>query len=377
VCPTGKKGKKDMGIAIIRVEKITNSGSATGKTEHNYRLKEVTNADPNKEHLNKEYINHNKENIWDICNKRIEDVGVVRVRKDAVRGMEFILTASPDVFSRDQNGVTNDFRNTKYVKANLDFLKNKYGDNLVAFTLHQDEKTPHIHAVVVPITDKGRLSAKEMFNPKTLKELQTEYAEAMKPFGLERGLEGSKATHLSMKQMYALHNSTEKSIEEDLEPPILDLKVDTPSRIELLNPLGWATQQNEILAEKGRLSMLQLQQYVQKAKSIALENTKAKRQADELKKDNIRLNRLISALEDKYHEQFLIDKKHLQEDLAIAQKRQSRSVEEHENFILDLISGKIDSDDLLDMAKEIINENGYDGDDETILNLLQKGRLKQ
>jgi hypothetical protein len=131
------------------------------------------------------------------------------------------------------------------------------------------------------------------------------------------------------------------------------------------------------LAEKGRLSMLQLQQYVQKAKSIALENTKAKRQADELKKDNIRLNRLISALEDKYHEQFLIDKKHLQEDLAIAQKRQSRSVEKHENFILDLISGKIDSDDLLDMAKEIINENGYDGDDETILNLLQKGRLKQ
>ena len=79
-----------MGIAIVRVEKITSSGSATGKTEHNYRLKEVPNADKSKEVFNHEYVNHDKDNIWKACNKRIEEVGVVRVRKDAVRGMEFI-----------------------------------------------------------------------------------------------------------------------------------------------------------------------------------------------------------------------------------------------------------------------------------------------
>jgi len=47
------------------------------------------------------------------------------------------------------------------VKANLEFMKQSYGSNLVAFTLHQDEKTPHIHAIVVPITPDNRLLAKE------------------------------------------------------------------------------------------------------------------------------------------------------------------------------------------------------------------------
>ena len=39
-------------------------------------------------------------------------------------------------------------------------------ENIVRFTLHMDERTPHIHWVFVPITEDGRLSAKEILSRK-------------------------------------------------------------------------------------------------------------------------------------------------------------------------------------------------------------------
>jgi hypothetical protein len=53
--------------------------------------------------------------------------------------------------------------------------------------------------VVVPLTPDGRLSAKDVFNPKTLRALQTEYAEAMKPFAMQRDGIGVQATYQKEK----------------------------------------------------------------------------------------------------------------------------------------------------------------------------------
>jgi hypothetical protein len=354
-----KKGKKDMGIAIIRVEKITNSGSATGKTEHNYRLKEVKNADPNREHLNKEYINIKEENIWNICNKRIEDVGVVRVRKDAVRGMEFILTASPEIFPRDENGVAKNLIGSDYINANFDFLKKKYGDNLVAFTFHQDEMTPHIHAVVVPITDGKRLSAKKMFNPETLKELQTEYADAMRPFGLERGLEGSKATHLSMKQMYGLHNKSEDELQE-IEKDIttnLKVQVQQPSRTAFINPGDWAEKESGRINGVVELALKKHYEALNKVHSKALESLAIQKKYNELKKVNSSLNRVILSQN--------IELKELKEEINdvrinsadIAQGIFTKDIEPYDGLVM--ISPQYALDRkimLIDHIKEIIKE---------------------
>jgi len=184
--------------AILRVAKMKTAGSIGGKTDHNYRLKEVPNADSQLRHLNREYV-AGPEDLGQRIDARLKEAGV-KVRKDSVRGMEFILTGSHEGFKRRENGEAADFSKSKWVENNLNFMKARYGSNLVAFTLHQDEKTPHIHAVVTPITKDNRLSAKELFNPKTLKQLQTDYAKAVK---MERGLEGSQARHIPMKQLYA------------------------------------------------------------------------------------------------------------------------------------------------------------------------------
>jgi Plasmid recombination enzyme len=203
--------------AICRIAKCKSSGSATGKTQHNYREREVLNADKERQHLNQEYINLGQRGIWEIATERIEQAGVTRkVKPDAVRAVEMILTASADFFERDELGVALDIRGGEWLKKNQEFLQERYGKNVVALTLHQDEKTPHLHAIIVPITSDNRLSAKEVFTPRTLRALQTDYAQAMQGFGLERGIEGSKAKHSDMQTYYGAVKSL-SGLEKDLK----------------------------------------------------------------------------------------------------------------------------------------------------------------
>jgi hypothetical protein len=96
----------------------------------------------------------------------------------------------------------------------------------VSAVLHRDEKTPHIHATVVPIvtgerrkvktakpeagkkqyrkkkSDAARLCADDVMARDKLKSYQDNYAEAMQKYGLQRGIEGSEARHITTPQYY-------------------------------------------------------------------------------------------------------------------------------------------------------------------------------
>lgn len=108
-----------------------------------------------------------------------------------------------------------------WIDANLKWLKDTFGSkNLVSCVLHMDEKTPHLHATIVPIvtterlrkkregekkyaTKSGaRLSADDVMRRSKLHEYQNSYAAAMKPFGLQRGIVGSTAKHLANSEYY-------------------------------------------------------------------------------------------------------------------------------------------------------------------------------
>ena len=101
------------------------------------------------------------------------------------------------------------------------WLKETFGEeNLVSCVLHMDEKTPHLHATIVPIvtgerlrrkregekkyeTKSGpRLSADDVMRRTRLHEYQNSYAAAMKPFGLQRGIVGSTAKHQANSEYY-------------------------------------------------------------------------------------------------------------------------------------------------------------------------------
>ena len=216
-----------MAYAILRISKLTSRDMATSATLHNYRGQDTPNADPAQFACNEELLNHEQRNYWDLATERINELQLPRLRKDAVRAVEVLLTASPEAFPRDAQGQALDRRGSQWLHDNLAFLQDRFGaKNVVSCTLHQDEITPHIHAVVVPITNqprlvKGkpvgadvRLSCRDVFSPASLRQLQTDYAQAMAPHGMERGIKYSTAIHQDVRRHYGAQKTTQQELAE-------------------------------------------------------------------------------------------------------------------------------------------------------------------
>ena len=189
-------------------------GNAGASFKHNFREQETLNANPeltpNNEHLLAE---NRSEAMGNLRNKLPE-----KRRKDAVVAVEYMMTASPEYFES-----ATDEQQQEFFKQSLDWLKNKYGaDNVIAASIHRDERTPHMAAYVVPLTSDGRLSAKEFIgNRQTMKNDQTSFAKAVEHLGLQRGVEGSKAKHQTIQSFYSKLNTTIKpiNITEDAVKP--------------------------------------------------------------------------------------------------------------------------------------------------------------
>jgi len=127
------------------------------------------------------------------------------------------------------------------------WLREQFGEaNVVAAILHRDELTPHIQAMVVPINEKGRLSATDFIDgPAKLRGLHDSYHAAVEDLGLIRGVKGSVADHQTVRDYYA------KIMEPTPAPEIVrrDLAVERPGRL-AGNPERWAVEQSERIAER-------------------------------------------------------------------------------------------------------------------------------
>lgn len=171
-------------------------GEIGGSLSHTYRTRETLNADQNRSHMNENSIR-----TYDQCFRSIKNAIPEKHRKDAVLCIEHLITASPDFFKNIDLKTENDF-----FKKSLEFVKQKYGEkNVISHSIHRDETTPHLIVYVVPIDEKtGKLNAKKWLGGKAkLSQTQTEFANHVKEYGLERGLERSKARHKTIKEFYA------------------------------------------------------------------------------------------------------------------------------------------------------------------------------
>ena len=201
-----------MSYCFMAFKKLKTGGALSESMKHNFRQEEVLNADPNKSHLNKELIKLQSEDYLTAVKEAIGKSPVYqreKVRKNAVLAMEFMLTytgkTNPELFDQE-----------KWEKANVEWLNNKFGaENVVSAICHYDERTPHIHAIVVPMKN-GRLNARGFTDGKgACSAMQTEYSKLMSQFGLERGLQFSGAKHTDIQKFYA---AIEKAIERQLPP---------------------------------------------------------------------------------------------------------------------------------------------------------------
>jgi hypothetical protein len=272
-------------FAIMRWNKLKTEGQAKAATGHNNRLYAVSNADMQAPHPNVEFVNHEQRDYWDLANARIAEVVTRTVRSDAVRVMEVILTGSPEVFTRDEQGRATDYSQSQWALDNVDFLKRTFGEkNVIACTLHQDEKSPHFHAVVVPITADNRLSAKVLFTPETMRGYQTAYAEAMRPHGMTRGVEHSQAVHQPMQRMYGQQVQDAQQGAELTRPVAYQpIQVDAPAYVQA-SPQAWADKQSERVNKQARQQVEEANERAEKARSLALENAAAKDQLRVLQK---------------------------------------------------------------------------------------------
>ena len=206
--------------AILRFAKY--KGPTISRIEaHNERTKEFYASNPDiKTELSKYNFHLTKpsDKYRAEADHMIRETGC-KARKDSVRMVETLVTASPEFFAGKKPREVREF-----FEHALEFLKTKQAEEtIVSAVVHVDEKTPHIHLCFVPITADGRLSAKEIIgNKKKLTQWQDEYWKHMvkKYPDFERGESASITgrTHIPpriYKQATKL-NRLEKKLKEVL-----------------------------------------------------------------------------------------------------------------------------------------------------------------
>ena len=193
-------------FTILRIVKLKKMSNIQGANAHNKRTENAPNADKSK---TKDNVHCRTNNASKAVQSLLEKYDI-KPRKNAVLANEYLLSASPDFFKEKTK-----LEIESWAEDNLNFLREKHREGLISFDLHLDESTPHIHAIICPIYENKngikKLSASEFFDRDKLRLLQTEYAEAMKNHGLERGIENSRAKHKDIKTFYSeLENEVKK-----------------------------------------------------------------------------------------------------------------------------------------------------------------------
>ena len=183
-------------FAILRTAKLKSFGNVGGSLSHTYRTRETTNADPDRADTN-EHSHSSPAEVMQALRDRLPD----KYRKDAVIGLEYFVGASPQWF----DGKTREQQDA-YFRESIDWLEKRHGkENVVGWSIHRDETSPHLVAYVVPMSDRGTLNAKQWTGgAAALSKMQTDFAKNVGARNdLERGIEGSKAHHQTIKGFYA------------------------------------------------------------------------------------------------------------------------------------------------------------------------------
>jgi 5S rRNA maturation endonuclease (ribonuclease M5) len=196
--------------AIARIAKLK-SGSVGASGQHTRRARETLNANP--EIANIRFIGQpdspDLPSLETIVRERIGDQ---TIRKNGVLCVEMLLTASPEYFRPDDPSKAGYYEPEKladFQQTVHSWLDKEYGDRIVRAELHLDESTPHVHAYLVPLDERGKLNCRGLFGGREkLSQFQDSYANALSPLGLERGIKGSRAKHTTVKQYYAAVTKT-------------------------------------------------------------------------------------------------------------------------------------------------------------------------
>lgn len=210
-----------MAYAIMRFMRHKNQ-SIKGIQDHNERKKDEYQSNDKIDlarTLQNFHVVQPRDSYRAEIDRRIRQAGC-RTRKDSVKYIETLITASPEFFKGQTPAEVREF----FCYATR-FIQQEVGQNNVfSAVVHMDEETPHMHLCFTPITPDGRLTAKEMignrqklvqWQDKLFSHLSAKYPE------LERGQAAAitKRKHIPVqlfKQSVHLNQQMEE-IRQDLD----------------------------------------------------------------------------------------------------------------------------------------------------------------
>lgn len=192
--------------AILRVQKLKSPVAVYRSMKHTFREQETPNAidELTPENftasrlVDGERVRYpsNSKDAMAAFRARLPE----KFRKDAVQCIEYLITASPEALKGKTKKEA-----APYFADSLKWISGRHGsENIVTATVHMDETTPHMVCYVVP-RDGERLNARKWLGgAKALSDMQTDFAERVgSVHGLQRGVQGSRARHQSIRRYYA------------------------------------------------------------------------------------------------------------------------------------------------------------------------------
>jgi len=261
--------------AIMRFAK--QKGGAGALEAHHERTKKKYASNPDIDTAKSKHNFHIVQPVQSYLretNSRIKSAGC-RTRKDSVRFVDTLITASPDFFKGKKREEVKAFFQTA-----TGFLARKIGKgNIFSAVVHMDERTPHMHLCFTPITQDGRLSAKEIIgNRAQLTKWQDEFfAHMVKSFpDIERGESASKTgrRHIPTRVFKQAVRLTKQAAQ-------------VQAALDGINPLNAGKQKEEALAL--------LQKFFPSMERFESQVKKYKREIDQISKENIVLAKKAAA----------------------------------------------------------------------------------
>ena len=234
----------NLNYAIFRSEPIYTLNDLAGIGSHNKREKKAYNSNPDIKvelskdnielmpladkyvkgfyNLTKEYKKEHDERMKTEREDRKRTFKQMLDKSKNVVADELLFTATNEFFKDMTKEDIIDWANTcmEFVYEDLGYTKNQVLHSVV----HLDEKTPHIHCVVVPLvkkldkrtnTERFTISKKQYIKDKIhLSELQDKYHERLtsKGYDLERGIKGSDRKHIKIKDYKKINRKLEQNL---------------------------------------------------------------------------------------------------------------------------------------------------------------------
>jgi hypothetical protein len=205
--PPGRGYEDEEMYAILRAEKLNSVGAVAAASQHATRERETPNADPNRTPENR--VIFGAADPAAEIERRISalEKSGVKIRKNGVRAIELVQTASPEFFQQHPERMEEFFR--RVVAWNQKYFGEK---NVVSCIAHMDETTPHVSTFILPLDTSARAkgspvrlnAARWLDGRQKLSQMQTDFAMDMASLGLERGVEKSRAKHTSIREYYGL-----------------------------------------------------------------------------------------------------------------------------------------------------------------------------